>query len=135
MNFADYIAPAFDFGLGPDWEVIFAKKGILDQFWTIGLKYYAPDGEIYGTYTYIDEAISIMMYPAQVHLVVTSSVKKMQATILAKPEEYKLQDGMGPLPFGAIPNPFGPGKLGCLASPVIPRRDVDKYDYLLEEGK
>jgi hypothetical protein len=132
MNFADYIAPTFDFGLGPEWKVIIAKTGILDQFWSLGLKYYAPNGNIYGTYTYIDETLSLHLHSPQLQQWTTECVYKMKAAILCKMEEYKLQDGMVPLPFGAIPNPifntpFGPASR--------PRRDVDKYDYLLEESK
>lgn len=127
MSLADYSAPMFDYSLGPEWKVIFAKTGILDQHWSVGLKYYGPSGNVYGTYTYIDKATSLTMYPAQFHQMITESVYKMKAAILCKMEEYKLQDGVEPPPFGLNVNP-------AFTAPP-PRRDVDKYDYLLEEAK
>jgi hypothetical protein len=105
MNAFPYEIPKPDFGLGPEWQVIWGTIGMNQS---LGLKYYSPDGKIYGTYTHAVPNLP----PDHLMAWIQNSVHKMKKDILDGLPNYKLQDGVEPHPY---------------------KSDISKYDYLLEE--
>ena len=128
MNVSLYETPKPDFGLGPEWQVILSSSDGINQ--SIGLKYCSPDGKIYGTFSYIDEFPAMYLHPAQFVIWMKVLVYKMKASILDGLSSYKLQEGVTPPPWQVI----------LSSSPIslsisLPKNDISKYDYLLEETK